>query len=46
MSSNYKPQLIEKNIQESWDNQNKYAARIDDREKYYCLSMFHDIVFG
>ncbi len=40
MSSNYKPQLIEKNIQESWDKQNKYAARIDDREKYYCLSMF------
>ena len=40
MSSNYKPQLIEKNIQESWDKQNKYVARIDDREKYYCLSMF------
>ncbi len=40
MSSNYKPQLIEKNIQESWDKQNKYVTRIDDREKYYCLSMF------
>ena len=40
MSSNYNPQLIERNIQEKWDKENKYVSEIDGREKYYCLSMF------
>ena len=40
MSSNYNPQSIEKDIQDKWDNQNKYVTRVDQREKYYCLSMF------
>ena len=40
MSSNYNPQSIEKDIQERWDKQNKYVTKVDEREKYYCLSMF------
>ena len=40
MSSNYNPQSIEKDIQDKWDKQNKYVTRVDEREKYYCLSMF------
>ena len=40
MSSNYKPQLIEKTIQDKWDKEERFIAKIDDREKFYCLSMF------
>ncbi len=40
MSSNYKPQLIEKTIQDKWDKEERFLAKIDDREKFYCLSMF------
>ena len=40
MSSNYNPQSIEKDIQDKWDKQNKYVTRVDERKKYYCLSMF------
>ena len=40
MSSDYKPQLIEKTIQDKWDKEERFIAKIDDREKFYCLSMF------
>ncbi len=40
MSSNYNPQSIEKDIQDKWYKQNKYVTKVDEREKYYCLSMF------
>ena len=40
MTSNYNPHSIEKDIQDKWDKQNKYVTRVDEREKYYCLSMF------
>ena len=40
MSSDYNPQSIEKNIQEKWNKENKYVAKVDNRDKYYCLSMF------
>ena len=40
MSSNYNPKLIEETIQKNWDKENRYVSKLDDREKYYCLSMF------
>ena len=40
MSSNYNPQLVEETIQKDWDKEDRYVSKIDDREKYYCLSMF------
>ena len=40
MSSNYNPKLIEEKVQEKWNQENRYVSKIDDREKYYCLSMF------
>ena len=40
MSREYKPQVIEKTIQEDWIKNNKFKATPDDREKFYCLSMF------
>ena len=40
MNSIYKPQSIEKNIQDKWDEEKRYVSKIDDREKFYCLSMF------
>ena len=40
MTSNYNPHSIEKDIQDKWDKQNKYVTRVDERKKYYCLSMF------
>ena len=40
MSSNYNPKLIEEKVQKKWNQENRYVSKIDDREKYYCLSMF------
>ncbi len=40
MNSNYNPKLIEEKVQEKWNKENRYVSKIDDREKYYCLSMF------
>tara|TARA_Y100000766_G_C18905144_1_gene605431 strand:- start:346 stop:2751 length:2406 start_codon:yes stop_codon:yes gene_type:complete len=40
MSSNYNPKLIEEKVQKKWSQENRYVSKIDDREKYYCLSMF------
>ena len=35
MSREYKPQVIEKTIQEDWIKNNKFKATPDDREKFY-----------
>ena len=40
MSSTYNPKFIEKKIQKKWDQEKRYESKIDNREKYYCLSMF------
>ena len=40
MSSKYNPKSIENSIQKKWDKEERYVSKIDDREKYYCLSMF------
>ena len=40
MSSNYNHKSIEEVIQKKWDQEKRYVSKIDDREKYYCLSMF------
>ncbi len=40
MINKYNPQLIEKNIQNQWDSNKTFESKIDNREKYYCLSMF------
>ena len=31
---------IEETIQKDWDKEDRYVSKIDNREKYYCLSMF------
>ena len=40
MKSNYNPKLIEEKVQKKWDQEDRYVSKIDNREKYYCLSMF------
>ena len=40
MIKQYQPDLLEKEIQASWEKQKKYEVQADDREKFYCLSMF------
>ncbi len=40
MSSDYNHKSIEEVIQKKWDQEKRYVSKIDDREKYYCLSMF------
>ena len=40
MIDKYNPQTIEKSIQDHWDANKTFESKIDDREKYYCLSMF------
>ena len=40
MIKQYQPDLLEKKIQASWEEQKKYEVHADDREKFYCLSMF------
>ena len=37
----YNPQAVEKSAQRHWDDTQIFAAKQDDnREKFYCLSMF------
>jgi leucyl-tRNA synthetase len=40
MKSEYNPVEIEKAIQNDWLENNTFKATPDDREKFYCLSMF------
>ena len=40
MNNQYEPSLIEKDIQSTWENEKTYEAKADNREKFYCLSMF------
>ena len=40
MTKLYDPKFIEKNIQEKWDSSKVFESKIDEREKFYCLSMF------
>ena len=40
MSREYKPQVIEKTIQEDWIKNNKYKDTTNNREKIYSLTMF------
>ena len=40
MNKQYEPRLIEKDIQSAWENEKTYEAKADNREKFYCLSMF------
>jgi leucyl-tRNA synthetase len=41
MEENYKPLVIEQQVQENWEQSGVFNATEDpDKEKYYCLSMF------
>ena len=40
LEEQYNPEKIESSIQSEWEKISKYKATPDDREKYYCLSMF------
>jgi leucyl-tRNA synthetase len=40
MTKPYDPSILEKEIQISWEKQKKFQVKADDREKFYCLSMF------
>ena len=40
MTKPYEPNIIEKTVQASWDKEKRYEVVSDDREKFYCLSMF------
>ena len=40
MRNEYSPASIEKQIQDKWNSEKRYQAKIDNREKFYCLSMF------
>ncbi len=40
MSSDYNHKSIEEVIQKKWNQEKRYVSKVDDREKYYCLSMF------
>ena len=40
LEEQYNPEKIESSIQSEWEKISKYNATPDDREKYYCLSMF------
>jgi len=40
MTKTYEPNIIEKTVQASWDKEKRYEVVSDDREKFYCLSMF------
>jgi len=40
MTKPYEPNIIEKTVQASWDKEKRYEVVADDREKFYCLSMF------
>ena len=38
--SEYNPSEIESAIQKLWNNENRFQSTPDEREKFYCLSMF------
>ena len=40
MIPEYIPQEIEKALQKKWLEEDRFLAKPDNREKYYCLSMF------
>ena len=40
MTEKYNPKILEKNIQDHWESNKVYESKIDQREKFYCLSMF------
>ena len=40
MNPEYNPKDIEKAIQEKWLKEDRFKAVPDNREKFYCLSMF------
>ena len=41
MEEQYRPQKVEQQAQQFWDENNSFQAKEDpDKEKYYCLSMF------
>ena len=40
MFDEYNPKIIEKKIQDKWNKSDKYKSVVDNREKFYCLSMF------
>ena len=40
MSSTYNHKIIEETVQKKWSKEERYLSKVDDREKYYCLSMF------
>ncbi len=40
MFDEYNPKIIEKKIQDKWNKLDKYKSAVDNREKFYCLSMF------
>ena len=40
MTVEYNPKKIEESAQKKWIEDGRFEAKPDDREKYYCLSMF------
>ncbi|MEL0237975.1 MAG: leucine--tRNA ligase [Gammaproteobacteria bacterium] len=40
MTVEYNPKQIEESAQKKWLQEKRFEARPDDRQKYYCLSMF------
>jgi len=41
MEEHYHPEIIEKNVQQFWNNNQSFKVEVDtDKEKYYCLAMF------
>ena len=40
MTKEYNPKSIEETVQEKWESNKTFVSKIDDREKFYCLSMF------
>ena len=40
MTAEYNPKKIEESAQKRWIEERRFEAKPDDRQKYYCLSMF------
>ena len=40
MTAEYNPKKIEESAQKKWIEDGRFEAKPDDRQKYYCLSMF------
>lgn len=41
MEEHYHPEIIEKNVQQFWNDNQSFKVEVDtDKEKYYCLAMF------